>query len=518
MAKIEKEIFLLVEQLSKLNPDIPFIYSARTRKVVANTTNINKTINVKELKLPEDGKYVFNETMSGKMQVALITEKGAEEIATLSVDKCFSTADKREQYEGYNTYSIGDGYKESLASRVFGSKEKEPRGIRYSVGAALVDPDKKESKTEEPKEESAFGDYTLVKEESAFGDYTLVKEEPKTESKNEESAFGGLFLDAEEKKTVEKKDEFVLIPVTKENTVDNSMDDTDERYEIDPNAKIVVPVKTEPTKTKKEKNGSIFQKSGVKKIKKNPKRFGGRIFAGRKTVEEKDLDFTDYAKTEPVKTEPVKAEPVKTEPVKAEPVKVEPVKVEPVKVEPVKTEPVKTEPKKTEPKKAEPKKDELKKNDKPAKKGQSKFVKFLGKIKTNIKFFFLKRKKVEEKDLNFMDYVKVEPKKVEPTKKDEPKKDEPTKKDEPKKDEPTKKDEPKKDEPTKKDEPKKDEPTKKEPTEEDKRKQLVNTKYSILKSTLYNGLGEYEKAFIDDMYAEGLNVNDNEFRMMLNER
>ena len=55
-------------------------------------------------------------------------------------------------------------------------------------------------------------------------------------------------------------------------------------------------------------------------------------------------------------------------------------------------------------------------------------------------------------------------------------------------------------------------------TEADKRKAEVQKKFSEAKAILYNELGDYEKAFVDDAGAEWLEPGDNEFNQMLNER
>ena len=55
-------------------------------------------------------------------------------------------------------------------------------------------------------------------------------------------------------------------------------------------------------------------------------------------------------------------------------------------------------------------------------------------------------------------------------------------------------------------------------TEADKRKAEVQKKFSEAKAILYNELGDFEKAFVDDAGAEWLEPGDNEFNQMLNER
>ena len=52
----------------------------------------------------------------------------------------------------------------------------------------------------------------------------------------------------------------------------------------------------------------------------------------------------------------------------------------------------------------------------------------------------------------------------------------------------------------------------------DKEDIILNKYYTLLNKKAYNKLGEYEKMFVDDAKAECLNPTDNEFRMMLNER
>ena len=54
--------------------------------------------------------------------------------------------------------------------------------------------------------------------------------------------------------------------------------------------------------------------------------------------------------------------------------------------------------------------------------------------------------------------------------------------------------------------------------EADKRKAEVQKMINEAKSNLYNGLGDYEKAFVDDAAAEGLEPGDSEFIQMMNER
>ena len=55
-------------------------------------------------------------------------------------------------------------------------------------------------------------------------------------------------------------------------------------------------------------------------------------------------------------------------------------------------------------------------------------------------------------------------------------------------------------------------------TEADKRKAECVKEFNAKKSELYNKLGDYEKAFIDDSAAEWVEPGDNEFDMMINER
>ena len=58
------------------------------------------------------------------------------------------------------------------------------------------------------------------------------------------------------------------------------------------------------------------------------------------------------------------------------------------------------------------------------------------------------------------------------------------------------------------------------PTVEREKARLAenNRIYTEEKNKLYNDLGEYERAFVDDAKAEGLEVGDNEFNQMINER
>ena len=152
-------------------------------------------------------------------------------------------------------------------------------------------------------------------------------------------------------------------------------------------------------------------------------------------------------------------------------------------------------------KKDEPKKDKkaTKAGSKKTKKNKSKIGEFFSNIKTNILFFFSPRKKVEDKDLDFLKYADP----IVPPKDDDPKNDNPKGKG-------TKKTGPKKDEPNKT-----ETNTERMKRESDTKKKEIDDQLREDIKKLYNQLGGLEKMFVDDANAECLEPGDMEFTQML---
>ena len=215
---IEKEIINILSILSKNNPTIPFKYEPNSRSIVADTTNIRKTMNCTDIDMSGLG-YDTNTTSHGKVKISKETSKGDVEIAELSVDKCNLTDEKRNKYRGYINYHTGDKYVESISDRLFNANmiSNRSKGINYSLA-----PDTLKNIQDNELEETA--DQIRAMEE-------FKKQLPPVPNKNNNK----------------RKIEFNIVDGSKYNphtiTIPVEFDDEPEQKEVEPEQKAVEPEK-----------------------------------------------------------------------------------------------------------------------------------------------------------------------------------------------------------------------------------------------------------------------------------